>query len=293
MTDRFIKNVNLAILFVALSATAILAFLRTLLVDRVIFVMLMISATVAVSTVISLVFFLKFNTKRQKTVMLVSTAVMALSGFIVDFILDWKLCPEMFTIHHDFAYPTLTAVICGLVTLLKLLMTLKADRTNKEIVLNNIACENIEKDQLEVRKIENITNSIINMRHERHILQDEITYSDIERDPVESFKNDLSDKSLYGVYYNDDIVGYLLCNEEQNIIHINECYISETVSPHWFEMYTVLKIFFDDYKKTIDLLLPLKDNDVRQCMEIVLTKCSDEFYFEKREDGDHLIVGAM
>ena len=86
MTDRFIKNVNLAILFVALSATAILAFLRTLLVDRVIFVMLMISATVAVSTVISLVFFLKFNTKRQKTVMLVSTAVMALSGFIVDFI---------------------------------------------------------------------------------------------------------------------------------------------------------------------------------------------------------------
>ena len=28
MTDRFIKNVNLAILFVALSATAILAFLR-------------------------------------------------------------------------------------------------------------------------------------------------------------------------------------------------------------------------------------------------------------------------
>lgn len=262
--------------------------------DRTMFFIIVLCLSVAASAIAGNITQIKSKKQHQMKMIVISSIVIGGLGFAADFAVEWKICSGMFTVYHDFAYPILTGIIAGLTAMAKQLFTVKYRRNSEQMVYYKIPTDNIVVSDLCLNIADDITDEIINMRHERHLVQEKVKgYLDGERDPIESFKNDIKENNnVFLIIYGRVTVGYILCSEDSETLHVKECYISEIRTPFYFEMYVVLKQFFELFprEKTVDFKLPEDDKVIQECIEAEIIENFDEWYYDMQEDGMHIIA---
>ena len=262
--------------------------------DRTIFLIIVLCVSVAASAIASSITQLKNRKKHQMKIIVIASIIIGVLGLAADFAVDWKMCSIMFTIYRDFTYPILTGVIAGMTAMAKQLLTVKYRRSSEQLYYHKIPCDNIIVNNLCLSIADDITDEIINMRHERHLVQDKTEdYLDGERDPIESFKNDIKEnENVFLVTYDRVAVGYILCSEDSETLYVKECYISEIRTPFYLDMYVVLKQFFELFprEKTIDFKLPDDDKVIQKYIEAGLSESFCERIYDMQEDGMHIIA---
>lgn len=294
MTNTVTRAEAIILCITASLACVLATFMASYGYDRMLFLMIVLCIAVASSTIVSNMMQLNSKKHNQMKIIAVSTIIIGILGVEIDFAVDWKVCPEMFMVYHDFTYPILTGIIAGLTVMAKQLLTVKYRRNSEKLVYYKIPTDNIVVNDLCLNIADDITDEIINMRHERHLMHDKTAgYLDEERDPIESFKNDIKESDdIFLIIYDRVNIGYILCTEDSETLFVKECYISETRTPFYPEMYVILKQFFELFprEKTVDFKLPEDDKVIQECIEAEIIENFDEWYYDMQEDGMHIIA---
>lgn len=290
-----VERVDAIIFCIAVSLACVLGtFIMSYGYDRTMFFIIVLWSSVAASAIASIITQLKSKKQHQMKTIVISSILIGGLGLAADFAVDWKVCPEMFMVYHDFTYPILTGIIAGLTVMAKQLLTVKYRRNSEKLVYYKIPTDNIVVNDLCLNIADDITDEIINMRHERHLMHDKTAgYLDEERDPIESFKNDIKESDdIFLIIYDRVNIGYILCTEDSETLFVKECYISETRTPFYPEMYVILKQFFELFprEKTVDFKLPEDDKVIQECIEAEIIENFDEWYYDMQEDGMHIIA---
>lgn len=259
--------------------------------DRIMFLAIIICAAVAASVVMCNITQLKSKIQHRVKTAAISSIAIGAAGGAIGFAADWTMSLEVF---DGVTYPFLTGVIAGLAAMTKQLLAIKYRRNSEQPVCFKFPTDNIVVNDIWVSIADNITDEIINMRHERHLVQDKAAgYLDGGRDPIDSFKNDIGKSDdIFPIIYNRTTVGYILCTEDSETLYVKECYISEACTPHYLEMYVALKQFFElsPLGKTVDFKLPDDDEAVQERIEAQITEYFDECFYDLQDDGMHIIA---
>lgn len=290
-----VERVDAIIFCIAVSLACVLGtFIMSYGYDRTMFFIIVLWSSVAASVIASNITQLKSKKQHQMKTIVISSILIGGLGLAADFAVDWKICSVMFTVYHDFTYPILTGIIAGLTAMAKQLFTVKYRRNCEQMVYYKIPTDNIVVNDLWLSIADDITDEIVNMRHERHLVQENAKgYLDGEREPIESFKNDIKENNdVFPIIYGGVTVGYILCSEDSETLYVKECYISEIRTPFYLEMYVVLKQFFELFprEKTVDFKLPEDDKVIQECIEAEIIENFDEWYYDMQEDGMHIIA---
>lgn len=297
MTDKTLKRINKIILTIAFIFTiSIGCFMIAYGYDSIIWLVMMLGLSAFIGSAINVFFNCTHKVDQCRRIAWISSCIMALVSFVIEFTLIWHISSEMFTKHYDFAYPTLTGITCGLITLTIQLWTIKHPRYNKELGFCEIIHDNISLNKLSIKKVEKISDEFMNMRHEQHILFKNAEYFDYDKDPANSYKEDICNHNVdkYIIYYDDVVVGYILAYVTNDELYVKECYISESVTPYYAEMYLAITQLFDLYpKKKINVTLPQNYDYIRKVIEIIILGYRDECYYDVQEDGMHIIAEAF